>query len=281
MPTRALVLGGGGIAGAAWEVGLLSGWAAHGVDVRDADLVVGTSAGSVVGTLVRTSGDLEALYARQLGPVPPTEPRVVVDATAMMTAFGEAVAGVAGEREARARIGAMALGAATVPEGERRAVIRGRIGDPDWPGRRLLVTAVDTADGEFVAFDASAGVRLLDAVAASCAVPGVWPPITVGRRRFMDGGMRSVTNADLAEGYEVVLVVAPVRGFPESSLGPTLQQEVDHLRQHAEVHVVVADDRALAAFGTNPLDPATREPAARAGRRQAEATLEELRRFWT
>jgi NTE family protein len=281
VPTRALVLGGGGLAGIAWEIGLLSGWAAGGVDVRDADLVVGTSAGSVVGTLLRTTDDLEALYEGQLGPVPATEPRVEFDGMAMMAAFGEALGGAIGQQDARARIGALALRSPAVAEGERRAIIEGRIGDPEWPAGRLVVTAIDTADGEFHAFDDSSGVRLLDAVAASCAVPGVWPPITIGERRFMDGGMRSVTNADLAEGCEEVLVLAPTSGFPQSPLGPTLQQEVEGLRERATVHVVIGDGRALAAFGTNPLDPATREPSARAGRQQAEATLDTIRAFWS
>ena len=280
MTTRALVLGGGGLAGIAWELGLLSGWAAEGVDVRHAELVVGTSAGSIVGTHLRSGRDLGSLYDGQLGPVPATEPRVEFDGMAMMTAFAEALAGVTGQQEARARIGALALGATTVPEADRRAIIEARIGDPEWPAAGLVVTAVDTADGAFLPFDATSGVRLLDAVAASCAVPGVWPPITIDGRRFMDGGMRSITNADVVQGCEKVLVVTPSGGFPNSPLGPTLEQEVELLRREADVHVVLADEAALAAFGTNPLDPATREPSALAGRAQAAGTLEAVRAFW-
>jgi NTE family protein len=278
--TRALVLGGGGIAGIAWEIGLLSGLAEAGVDVSAADLVVGTSAGSIVGTLLRTGPSLAELYERQLGPVPPTEQRVDVDGTAMMTAIGRALAGVTDQQEARARVGALALEARTMPEEERRAVIGARIGEPAWPGRRLVVTAVDAHDGSFSAFDAASGVALLDAVAASCAVPVVYPPITIGGRRYIDGGMRSITNADLAAGCDRVLIVAPFPGTPGSPLGPSLDDEVAELRKAAEVHVVVADGTALGAFGTNPLDPATREPSARAGRAQAEVVLDEVRAFW-
>jgi NTE family protein len=144
-----------------------------------------------------------------------------------------------------------------------------------------LVTAVHTEDGEFLAFDASSGVGLLDAVAASCAVPSVWPPITIGDRRYMDGGMRSITNADLATGYDTVLIVSPSSGIPNSPLGPTLEQEVELLSRDADVHVVLADQAALAAFGTNPLDPMTREPSARAGRAQAAATVDAVRAFWS
>jgi NTE family protein len=280
MSTRALVLGGGGVAGIAWELGLLTGWAADGVDVSGADLVVGTSAGSIVGTMLRSDGDLQARYEAQLGPVPATEPRVTFDGMAMMTAFAETLAGVTDQQEARARIGGLALDAATVPEGERRAIIESRIGDPEWPAAKLVVTAVDTADGDFVAFDGSTDVRLLDAVAASCAVPSVWPPITIGNRRYMDGGMRSITNADLVQGCEKVLIVSPTGGFPNTPLGPTLDEEVEILRRDADVRVVLADETALAAFGTNPLDPLTREPSARAGRAQAAATVDAVRAFW-
>jgi NTE family protein len=278
--TRALVLGGGGVAGIAWEIGLLSGLARAGVDVSDADLVVGTSAGSIVGTLLRTGPGLAELYEQQLAPAPPTEKAVEFDATATMTSIGQALAGVTDAQEARARVGALALQATTMPEEERRGVFRARIGEPAWPGRRLVVTAVDAHDGSFSAFDADSGVALLDAVAASCAVPLVYPPITIAGRRYIDGGMRSVTNADLAAGCEKVLIVAPFPGAPGSPLGPSLDDEVAELRTAAEVHVVLADEGALQAFSANPLNPATREPSARAGRAQAGAVLDALREFW-
>ncbi len=278
--SRALVLGGGGIAGIAWEIGLLAGLAEAGVDVRDADLVVGTSAGSIVGTLLRTGHDLEELYAAQLGPVPPTERAVRFDGAEFFASFAAALAGVTDQQEARARIGALALRAETMPESERRSVIGGRIGSPDWPARALVVTVVDTADGEFLAVDSHTGFPLLDAVAASCAVPAVYPPITIGGRRFMDGGMRSATNADLAAGYDPVLVVAPMAGIAGSPLGPTLDDELATLRRDGQAHLVLADDAAVQAFGTNPLDPAVREPCARAGRAQAGRVAEEVRAAW-
>ncbi|MBN1092076.1 patatin-like phospholipase family protein [Blastococcus sp. TML/M2B] len=279
MATRALVLGGGGVAGIAWELGLLSGWAAEGVDVTAADLVVGTSAGSVVGAQVRLDGDLQALYARQLLP-PVGEMKVDFDGVSAMTVFADAMKGATGEQDARARLGAVALSIDAVPEAERRAIIEGRIGDPEWPSGRLVITAVDTADGEFLPFDSTSGVRLLDAVTASCAVPGVWPPVTVDGRRLMDGGMRSVTNADLAAGCEKVLIVTPTRGMPGGLLGPGLDREIEILEKEAEVLVVTADEASLAAFGSNVLDPATREPSARAGRAQAATTIEAARAFW-
>jgi NTE family protein len=281
MTTRALVLGGGGVAGIGWEIGLLSGWAADGVDVTGADLVVGTSAGSVVGAWLRIDGDLQSLYQRQLAGAG-GEMKVEFDGVSAMGAFAEAMAGATGEQDARARLGALALAVDAPPEDQRRAIIEGRIGDPEWPTAELVVTAIDTADGEFLPLDASSGVRLLDAVTASCAVPGVWPPVTVDGRRLMDGGMRSVTNADLAIGFEKVLVVTPSRGMPGGLLGPGLDREIEVLEEKgSEVHVVTADEASVAAFGSNVLDPASREPSARAGRAQAAVTIEAARAFWS
>ncbi|WP_214404184.1 patatin-like phospholipase family protein [Pseudonocardia lacus] len=280
---RALVLGGGGVAGVAWEIGLLSGLAAQGVDLGAGELVVGTSAGSIVGALLRTGADPEELYAAQLAEVPATEPRVEFDGAAFMASFAEVLAGATGQQDARARVGSLALRAGTAPEGDRREIIAARLGgDRPWPAGRLVVTAVDAADGEFRAIDAASGVALVDAVAASCAVPGVWPTVTIDGHRYMDGGMRSPTNADLATGYARVLVVAPLQGMPGSPLGPGLDQEVATLRDAgAQVHVVTADEASLSAFGANPLDVATREPSARAGRDQASREVDAIRAFWT
>lgn len=277
---RALVLGGGGLAGIAWEVGLLAGLAEAGLDLAAADLVVGTSAGSVVGTLLRSGADPRALLEEALRPDAGAEPAPAFDSTALFTALTGAVAGAAGPQEARARVGAWARTASTVPEEERRAVLAARLPSTQWPPGRLVVTAVDTADGAFLALDASSGTPLLDAVAASCAVPGVWPPLTTGGRRWMDGGMRSVTNADVAAGSARVLVVAPSAGAPQNPLGPTLQEELALLRRDGRALAVVADAASAAAWGGNPLDPATQPAAARAGHRQAADVADAVRRLW-
>lgn len=277
---RGLVLGGGGVAGGAWEIGLVAGLAEAGVDVRDADLVVGTSAGAVVGALLGTGRDLEELYAEQLLPVPDDEPAVGFDPVLLMGAVGAALAGPGGEQEARARVGEFALAADTVPEADRLAAVASRLRDAGWPRTRLVVTAVDTADGALATFDADSGVPLLDAVTASCAVPGLWPPITVGGSRYVDGGMRSATNADLAAGCDRVLVLAPVDGSAVRGLGPGLAAELAALRAQGTAHAVVADDVSRAAFGSDPLDPRTRAPSARAGRRQAATAAAAVRELW-
>jgi NTE family protein len=171
--------------------------------------------------------------------------------------------------EMRRAVGAWALRTDTIPEQERRAVIESRLPSHDWPARAVRIVAVDAESGEPRVFDNTSGVNLVDAVAASCAVPGVWPPATVDGRRYVDGGVRSGTNADHAAGAARVLVIAPMGG-PE--LFPTdkpFDEAVEELRAGgATVVVVEPDEASRAATGTNPLDPTTRGPAARAGRAQ-------------
>ena len=263
--TRALVLGGGGLAGIGWEVGVLAGLAAEGVDVRDADLLVGTSAGSAVASQLGHATSLEEVYEQQLLP-PDTELDVELDLRAIGRAFLAAMEGGPSQQELLARVGRLSLEADTASEADRLAAIASRLSHADWPATRLLVTAVEATTGAFRAFSADDGVPLVDAVAASCAVPMVWPPVTLAGTRWIDGGVRSVTNADLALGHDRVLVVAPMTVPAGSPVGAGLEREVAELEAAgASVVVVTGDEEAVAAFGSNPLDPATRAPSARIG----------------
>ncbi|MFI7157742.1 patatin-like phospholipase family protein [Micromonospora chalcea] len=274
---RALVLGGGGVTGVAWELGLLAGLAGHGLRLDEAELVVGTSAGSVVGAQVRSGTPVTQLYEAQLRP-----PREEVPGrlgTGVLLRWAWAGGRGRDAARARARIGAMALSARTPSEQSRRAVIAARLPSSDWPAARLLVTAVDAASGEFVVFDADSGASLVDAVGASCAVPGVWPPVTIGDRRFVDGGVRSPVNADLAAGCERVVVLAPTR----AAVGPMprLSAQVTALREAgARVAVVSPDRAARTAIGRNVLDPARRAASARAGFAQADTVAAEVAGVW-
>lgn len=274
---RALVLGGGGVTGVAWELGILSGLAEAGVDLTDADLVVGTSAGSVVGAQIASGLDVQELYERQLQP-----PKAEIGASLGLGAvarFAKAAIGSRDPREMRARIGRMALRADTAPEAERLAVIESRLPLTEWPERRLIITAVDALSGDFTGFEAASGVPLVRAVAASCAVPGVWPPVSLDGRRWIDGGVRSAANADLAEGHRRVVILAPItRGFGPV---PSVDAQAAALRSAgAEVAVVSPDRAALAAIGRNMLDPGRRVGSARAGRTQAAAIAPAIAEVW-
>ena len=275
---RALVLGGGGITGIAWELGVLSGLRERGVDLTDADLIVGTSAGSVVGAQLATGVDPEERYAAQLVP-PDGEVAAALGRGTMLRLGFATVAGGRDPQRARARIGRLALRTRTVPESERIAVIGRRLPVHEWPDRDLRIAAVDAHSGEFVVLDRNAGVPLVEAVAASCAVPGVWPPVSTGGRRFIDGGVRSPANADLASGCSRVVVLAPT----VRAIGPLVgvEAQVAALRaEGAQVALVSPDAAAVAAIGRNVLDPARRAAAARAGRAQSAAVLAAVETVW-
>jgi NTE family protein len=263
--SRALVLGGGGVTGVGWELGLLCGLAAAGVAVDAADVVVGTSAGSVVGAQLCGGVPIEELYERQLAP-----PTGEVAATLGLGVLVRLAASGIGwdARAARARLGRRALRASTVPEAQRRAVIESRLPAHEWPAHpRLLVTAVDADTGDAVAWDRDSGVDLVDAVAASCAVPLVWPPMTVNGRRYIDGGIRSATNADYATGCSRMVVLAPTTAAVRRS--GRITRQLASLGPHVRAVICTPDAQARAAIGRNVLDPARRAAAARAGRRQA------------
>jgi NTE family protein len=276
----ALVLGGGGITGIAWEIGVLTGLADAGVDLTTADLVVGTSAGSVVGAQVTCGAELPFLYERQLEP--PSQEKVARMTRAGLARYGWALLRSRRSEEAfRRRVGALALAAEraglTPSEEERLEVIGSRLVSHEWPSRSLVITAVDADTGEFSAFDRDSGVPLLKAVSASCAVPGVYPPVTIGGRRYVDGGMRSAANTDLAQGYDRVVVLAPIpRG-----IGPmaSVDRHVAGLTD-ARVAVVSPDAASRTAIGRNVLDPAARAPSARAGREQGTAVAERVAQAW-
>jgi NTE family protein len=278
MSERALVLGGGGVTGIAWELGILSGLAAAGIDLRAADAVIGTSAGSVVGAQITSGADLDELYAGQLTAAG-NEIAAKLGAR-VMAGYVWAMVRERSPQEFRRRLGAMAQRRRTAPESERKAVIASRLPRHSWPSTQLRVAAVDTGSGEFVTFNGDSGVALVDAVAASCAVPLVWPPVTIDGRRFMDGGLRSPANVDLAAGYSRVVVLAPlVRGG--GRLTPVMAQVAELRRSGARVAVISPDKAALAGIGRNVLDPARKAGAARAGRAQAATVADAVREVWS
>lgn len=273
----ALVLGGGGVTGVAWETGLLLGLAEAGLDLSMADVFVGTSAGSVVAAQLTSGVPLEQLYAAQLaGSSGEIAARMSV---AALIQFMVAMAWPGDPQRARARLGHAALRVKTAPEAERRAVIARRLPTNDWPQQRLLITSVNAETGAAVVFDRASGVSLIDAVAASCAVPLVWPPVTINGQRYIDGGMRSVANIDLVKGYGRVVILAPTTAAFRRAGRPAAQ--VAALGKDVRSVIVSPDAASRAAIGPNVLDPARRIPAAQAGHAQAVEEADRVRAVWS
>ncbi|WP_430784127.1 patatin-like phospholipase family protein [Actinoplanes sp. G11-F43] len=274
---RALVLGGGGVTGIAWHLGLLRGLEEAGVPLGDADTIIGTSAGSVVGALVAAGVDLRAAVAAQQVEVPAAKPgsRTASGGSRWLTAMAVLMDPSVPPREARARVGAMALTADTQDEAAYLDRMRGLIPVSDWPDRDLRVTVVDTADGRDLTLDAASGVPLLHAVSASCAVPGLMPPVTIDGRRYMDGGVRLGAGADFAKGADRLVVIAPMAMVGRDRI---LAEMADSGAERTLL--IEPDEAAVAAFGTNFMDPARRPDAVRAGLRQAAVLADGVREMW-
>lgn len=268
MTSGALVLAGGGVAGIAWETGVLLGLQDAEPAFADSLLsaettFIGTSAGSTVAAQLAGGTALSALFERQIAEeTAEIDPKV--DMQKLLAIFGGAMTDVSSPEEARRRIGAVALAARTVPPEARLAAVDARLPVKAWGAHPLLIPAVDTATGDLRVFDRASGVSLVDAVAASCAVPGVWPPVEIDGTLYMDGGTRTAANADLAAGAERVLILVP--GPEESPMGAALPAAELAALEPARVHALFADDASLEAIGVNPLDPSTRPASARAGR---------------
>jgi len=236
---RAIVLGAGGVVGTAWMAGLGAGLRAQGVDLAGADLIVGTSAGAIIGAMLATGQALDTFAS------PPVR------------AEGPAVDGTAAERAHLARV---------------EALITAR----EWPENRLLITAVDAETGRRQVWDHASGVLLAPAVASSIAFPGASPPITVGGRRYLDGGLWSATNADLAAGARTLVVVEPLAHlFPREPLRAELAAVAADT-----VTMISPDPAAIDAFGPDLCDRAAWQPAYQAGVRQAAEHAGHLHANW-
>ncbi|MDE3082300.1 MAG: patatin-like phospholipase family protein [Acidobacteriota bacterium] len=290
---RALVLHGGGSAGNAWEIGVIAGLHALGVDLTSAELIVGTSAGATAAAQITGAKEPGDLLAAILAPPrAQSEPRVHprhglnVVAADYMSRSNEIIARAHGPADMRRSMGAAALAQVVGDEsvGNRwRATVAARLPSLEWPAHRLLIVAVDAESGEPVVFDRHSGVDLADAVAASCANGFGVAPYAIGERRYIDGGYRRNENADLAAGYQRVLVLSPFSGRTRHPLhwGMQLAEQISELRAAgSRVEAIFPDERSRGAFGANMMDPSTRPPAARAGYDEGRALAEDLRDFW-
>lgn len=285
--TRALVLGGGGPLGFAWECGLIAGFAQAGVDLGQADYILGTSAGAITGARLASGVESARLADMLLDPAAaPVQPPMPPPSEGFLRLSGlmaEAHSGARHPAEVRREMGAVALAAETAPEALFVEAIRREGGLPrgGWPSPRFGCTAVDVGDGGFQIWDAGAGVELPAAVASSCSVPGLFAPITVGGRRYMDGGMRTPTNADLAGGHDIVVVVAVLTGRSPDWMARALAEELESLKSGGSTVVsITLDEAAATAFGVNAMDVSRKPAVARAGLAQATAQAAVLAEAW-
>jgi NTE family protein len=271
-----VVLGGGGIWGVAWMSGVFMGLAERGIDLTRARAFIGTSAGAIVGSQAAHGAAPAELFARQIQSAPqPPQPSPQNSGLAHLMAL---IQRQWESPKARTQaIAELARNTASDRAWESPAEIAQRLGVPanEWPARSLSITAIDTATCELCVFHAQSGIGLIEAVMASTAVPGVWPPVPLNGRLYMDGGLwRNGENAHLARGERCVLIVSPFG----ARMPPSVHTDVEQLRQSgSRVALIAADAEVLATMSAaGALDPSSRAPAAEAGRAQGHREAERI-----
>jgi NTE family protein len=261
------------VTGIAWEIGVLNGLADRGVDLR-ADAVIGTSAGAFVGVALAGGADLAAAFSAQHESAP-DEPVVHLPRAVLAAWIWAYVRGFRRPERIGSGLGAVARRRRPIIDGEqRRRTVQARLGGQEWPAA-LQVTAIDLESGRLRAFARSDGYPLLDVVSASGSVPGISPPVDLGGRRWIDGGMVSSANAHLAEGFDEILVIAPLAGSHGGV--PSVRQEVQRLSERRTADLIVPDEASQAAIGRNIYDASRRAAAADAGREQGAAAATDIR----
>jgi NTE family protein len=291
----AVVLGAGGAVGHAFHAGVLAsldeqfGW-----DAGRADLLVGTSAGSIVAALLRAGLPAADLFRRATGQ-PPSARGIAVITRARLgpprrpapgsRSRGRGIASPAFlARALRApwEVRPGALAAAVLPAGRRQdfhmaAPIDALHGDR-WPAAPTWIVAVELDTGRRVVFGRAGAppARVAEAVTASCAIPAYYEPAEINGSRYVDGGVHSTTNAAVvaAEQPELVLVSAPMsaaRGVRAGGPGMALRQiarlslarEVARLRRQGTTVVAFQPTAAdIEVMGTDALDPDKIPPVA-------------------
>lgn len=276
---RALVLGGGGPVGNAWMAGLIAGLLDQGVDLGRAELIIGTSAGSIVGAQLALGMDVTALVAESNRQSEPnTSSSAGTELENQLVEWANA-ARAANPDEARAAIGRKALAAATISEDIFVATVGASVlAGREWPPT-FRATAVSTTTGQLVVWSRDSQVDLARALAASASVPGVRPPVTLNGDRYMDGGVRSLLNADLAAGARSVLVVSCFSLTPPDGVDANrrhlyedLSQELDTIPAAGgslEIIEPGAEFLRLSGYGSRLMEMNLMPEALQTGRRQA------------
>ncbi|MFG1792916.1 patatin-like phospholipase family protein [Nocardia sp. NPDC049149] len=262
----ALVLGGTGLVRMGWLVGLVHGLADRGVHLGEADQIVGTSGGALVAAMLTTQGDVMWLLGPDASPAPPADPQVTADALAVLGEPGLDLT------QARRKIGAKAVAAASGDPHQHVARMRALTGTARWPQRDLVITAIDIDTGALHGWTRDGAASLPEAMAASTSVPGLLPPIPIDNHCYIDGGVGSSINAHLAAAADLIIIIEAVADeFPHL---PT-----DQDLGRATAVTLVPDSAAIAACGADSFD-LTRQPAAyNAGLRQSEDAAQRLRRL--
>ncbi|GKU23672.1 patatin-like phospholipase family protein [Clostridium folliculivorans] len=275
--TKAVVLGGGGVTGIAWEIGIITALLQEGIDLSDADVIIGTSAGSFVGTALASGYDMKKLYDSQFIPNK-SEVNVSVSSEVMKLWAEAFIYGKDDKKNIGKMFGDIAKKyPSKISKEERQSIVESRLTTTIWPSK-LKVTAVDAKTGDLHVFDKDSGTSLVNAVNASGAVPGLWPFVTFNDRDWIDGGMISSTNAFLADSYDKVVILSPM---PQKyGLVPSVKEDAEEMQKTAAVSLIIPDNDSILAIGKNPYDPSRTPFSAQAGFNQGIKEAISIHKTW-
>lgn len=285
--SKALVLSGGGITGIAWELGIVLGLKEARFDITNFDLIVGTSAGSYVGAMITSGITLEEHFNLLLKSSSKIQSSIEFDNQEFRKNMLDAIKNAHDPQEARANIGKVALATDTISEEVFLKTISAILPEHEWSQKtRLVINAVDAESGEWVTFNRDSDVPLLLALMASSAVPGIYPPTTINEHKYIDGGISSRTNADLAKDEDLVLVLDTEPGTMTEQTGYitnriTFKEELQVLKDSGtKILVITPDEESLLAKGDNPMNPENLSPSAYAGRRQGKLLTNQIEQLF-
>jgi NTE family protein len=281
---KTLVLGGGGSAGLAWMTGLLLGLSENGADLATADRFIGTSTGAILAAQLCSGLVIERLFPVQFSrALHPKETLPDANRIDEVTRALSVLLRISDPVERNHRIGELARSASGLDGANHRAVIAEYLFNRGWPEREgLTINAVDAISGTAVLFDRHSDVDMIDALCASCAMPGVSLPLAIDGRLYMDASMRSTDNADFALGARRVVIVSPMAATDWAVPTNLLASQIATLEKAgSRVHLIQPDYRSRVAFGDSPFSPDTREAAAEAGLSQGLSQATDVGAFWS
>jgi NTE family protein len=266
--------------GRAWQLGILKGLRDAGIDLTQADLIVGTSAGANLAAQLRSGKTIDDLYSQLVTPPSGLSPspnpncsQAGVDQAYFQETNRLYISAPDSTSALRSEVGQRALAATKVISEDAWILCIGAATPHEWPSQPLRLASVSVSDGTVRLFDSTQGVPIERALAASNAVPGLVAPITVGNQRYMDGAVFGA-NIEGAAGYPVVVAVTPI-GIARA------KQETESVRSKGvQVIDVAPDEESVAARGPNIFDASRQKPAAEAGLRQASTLAVDVRKLW-
>ena len=276
-----LVLGGGGVVGVAWEIGVLEAlMQEHALSPTEAAAIVGTSAGSVVGTQLAAGQSIDSLVERQLAPAESVGGGAAApDMNAVMQIFGGMMTAEEMTIDLAKETGRLALEAPTGSEDAWVGSFDGFLGVQAWPEHAdLRVVALSCTTGQRRVWTRADDVAVTRAVASSCAVPGLFPPVTIGGDRYTDGGAWSPSNADVlaGEGYDAVVFIGPIGTFLAGT--PQVDRELDLIRAQGSRTASILPGEGFADLRLQLMNPAFRAQGLEIGRQDGSSAAASVRK---